>query len=291
MADFSSVIPTGLSRYQTSGKAPVAGLAAGLAAGVATAMALSIVYAAASIYIPIVQLAVLVTVGYGAAIGGVTTAVMRSLKVRNRWAPSGASAVLGVFAWAIAWYPWLYITFNRFEEPVGVIDLLNPFFVVGAIGVILDNGTWSIGHSSDSAVSGGLLAVIWVAEFAAIVGTSVAVAWAMMKDRVFCERCETWCAVEPNLRHVPDELGASLRDALVGQGDVGPILAAPVPDGASVWLTVKVGYCPSCSETNVVAFDRQKQSVDRRGRATVTTTEFVPFHHVSAADMARLRQR
>ena len=204
--------PTGLRPYVSTGKTPFLGLLAGIAAGTASALVMSVIYAYGTIYIPIVQIEFLLTALFGAAIGASTAGVMHRFKVRSRFVIVSWAVLLGIFGWAFSWLPWVFETFRSLEIPLA--EMLQPFFLVQAIDQVYENGTWSIGSSSTTAVSGVMLGIVWVAEAATIIGLSTLVGVNMSADRVFCEKCESWCTVLVD-RALYD-LGASamLRTAL-----------------------------------------------------------------------------
>ena len=282
--------PTGLRPYVSSGKTPLVGVIAGLGAGALVAMLLSVVYAYGTLYIPIVQVEFLLTIAFGAVVGLASASVMHRFKVRSRAIVVGAAFLLGVLAWAVSWPPWIYGTFQRFEIPVTVANVLDPVFIESAILQIYETGTWSIGSSSTSAVSGALLGFVWLAEAVAIVGFSTGVGLAQTKDRVFCEACDSWCTVLPD-RAVYD-IGASdsMRRALLEQGDLSVLTSAPRPTASDRWLSLKLGFCTDCGQTNVIALDEIKQTVDNKGNPQRTPKAYVAFHCVSRGDMTDLRR-
>lgn len=289
MTEPYSPIPAGLVRHLSTGRVPIAGLASGLGVGTATALVLATLYAYACIYIPIVQVSVLLSCGFGAAIGGSAAAVMRSFKVRNRWVTVGLAVLLSAFGWFVSWFPWVYAIFAQAGEVIGLFELLNPFFMFAALSSIYETGTWSIGSHSGSAVSGAFLGIVWFSELVTIVGVGGFTALALTKDKVFCEACDNWCTVLPSVRPFDFSAGSALKEVFTSQGDLRVLTNQPVPALVDKWLVLKVGFCEKCGQTNVAALDQVTLSVDRRGRATQAVSAFVPFYLVSRSDMELLR--
>jgi len=283
--------PPGLSPYVSTGRTPLVGLVAGLGAGTGAALVLSVIYAYGTLYIPIVQIEFLLTVLFGAAVGASVTKVMHAFKVRSRFVVIAAALVLGIFAWAFSWLPWIYGTFSRFEVPVTVGDVFDPLYLLGAITQIYETGTWSIGSSSTSAVSGGLLGFVWVVEAATIIGFSTFVAVSTSADRVFCEKCDSWCTVAPDRALYDIGPGEVLRSALPERADLSVLERAPRPRAKERLPTLQPGFCTGCGETNVLALDDVKQTVDNKGNATRTPRPFVPFHCISRGDMQELQSK
>lgn len=288
MADLSSAVPMPLAPYRSSGRAPILGLAAGAFVGAVVSTVLAPIYVVGATWVPIVQLSALFTVGFGAAVGAAVAGVMRATKVRNRWVTVGFATLATGWGWAFSWWPWVWWVFVREDPSASLLDLFNPFYLVGALSAAYEYGTWSMG-SSGTAVSGIPLAIVWLAEAGTLVGTSVLVAVTMTADRVFCESCGSWCSVEPDLRLLDASVQAELCDGLRTRGDVAALAAAPVAPPGDLWLAVKVAWCPKCGGTNAVALDRATASYDRRGNRSVNKGELFPFHLVSPEAMQHLR--
>lgn len=284
----SSAVPVGFTPYRSTGRAPILGLLAGMVVGAIVATAAAPVYVAGATWVPVVQLSALFTVLFGVAVGGAVAGVMRMTKVRNRWATVGFAAVAAAWGLGVAWFSWVGLVFYREDPTAAPLDLINPFYHLAAILGAYEYGTWSIG-SSGTAVSGIFLAIVWLAEAATVVGGAVGVALSMTADRVFCEACNSWCTVDPDLRLVELAELDTLRDALVNRGDVAPLTTAPGTQLGDAWVAVKAGWCPGCGDTNVVALDRATATYDRRGNRTVTRTELVGFRLVPRDAMAKLR--
>ena len=285
----STPIPAGLPVFRPSGRVSFVGLLVGAAAAVAGATFLAPVYAYGVIYVPIAQISVVLTAAYGAMVGGITAGIMQRFHVRNRWVIIASALTFCGYAWFVQWFPWLYGTLTRFEVEFSGLDLLNPFFLASALSTIYEEGTWTLGHSSSSgAVSGLFLGFIWVLEFLTLVGTGVGIAWTMTADKVFCERCTSWCKVAPRLRAIDVVEGRGLREALRDRGDVEALAKAANTTSADNFVLVKAAWC-GCGETNVVALDEVRVSTDSKGRRTENLTSLLPFHLVPQLEMDRLR--
>ncbi|MBN8614304.1 MAG: hypothetical protein J0L92_27135 [Deltaproteobacteria bacterium] len=286
----SPVGPTRPTPYVSSGRTPIVGLAAGLGAGTLVALVLSVLYAYGTLYIPIVQVEFLLTVAFGAAVGASTTGVMHRFHVRSRAVVVGTSLVLGTLAWAVSWLPWLYATMQRYGSGAGAIDVLDPTFVGVAIAQIYEHGTWGIGSSATSNVSGAMLGAVWVCEAATIIGFSTGVSLSMTKGRVFCETCESWCTVSGDLARWDLDHGETLRSSIVERGELSILSSTPAAVMIDRWLALKLGFCEQCGETNVLAIDSMTRKVDGKGNVTITDRPFVPYHCISKGEMRTLRQ-
>ncbi len=287
--------PAGYPLHVSSGRTPITGLVLGLLAGTAAALVLSVIYAYGTLYIPIVQIEFLLTLGFGAAVGASTSNVMHRFHVRNRAIVIGAAFLLGVFAWAFSWFPWLYGTLDRFGAEVTIERLLDPVFVAFSIAGIYENGTWGIGSttssSGSSAVSGVMLGIVWLGEAAAIIGVSTAVGVNTSKDRVFCEACDTWCTIVADRARYDLDQGSALRAGIVDRSDLTILSSTPGPRAQDRWLALKLGFCPSCGETGVFAIDTVTRKVDNKGNVTFSNSMYLPYRRVPRGEMRSLRDQ
>jgi hypothetical protein len=81
-----------------------------------------------------------------------------------------------------------------------------------------------------------------------------------------------------------------MRRALLDQGDLSVLTSAPRPTASDRWLSLKLGFCTDCGQTNVIALDEIKQTVDNKGNPQRTPKTYVAFHCVSRGDMTDLRR-
>ncbi|MDQ3032838.1 MAG: hypothetical protein M3Y87_10500 [Myxococcota bacterium] len=271
-------------RYRSSGAVPIGGLTLGIAAGAAAAIALSVMYAYATIYIPFVQIEFLITMGFGAAIGGATAATMDRLHVRARWVIVASAIALGLLGWAFSWLPWLYA---MYDVELGV--LVHPLFIASAIAEVYEVGTWSLGRGD--AMTGVALGAVWLGEMLVIVGCSLAVGMALTKDRVFCERCERWCDLDENHRLFGMEHEDVLRRALMEDGDVTPLASIPILPATNHFLAMKLATCTQCQETHAIAVDEVAIVPDGRGHSQTKRKEKIPFLVLRGSELAELRAR
>lgn len=280
--------PLRLRPYVSTGKTPLGGLAAGIGTGAIAAVVLSFLYVLGTVYVPIVQVEVLLTVGFGAAIGAATSRVMHQFKVRSRALTVASAIGLGVVGWCVAWLVWLDHTFG---EEIGLSELANPILTASLVAQVYETGTWALGRSASSApISGIMLGLVWIGEAAIIWGTSVAVALSMTHDRVFCELCDTWCAVATDRQYFDMSATEMLQSRLVEQGDLEILKTSPEPSDGGRWLSLKVAFCDQCCGTNALGIDMIVQTFDR-GREVLTPKPFIAYHCITRDQMDTLRQR
>ena len=280
--------PSPLRRYVSTGKTPLVGLLAGLTTGACAAIVLAHVYVLGTIYIPIVQIEFLLTAGFGAAIGATTSHFMHRFKVRSRALIMALSLGLASIGWFFAWLVWLDHTFG---DQVSMLDLANPILVAQLVVQIFETGTWSVGSSLSGAVNGIPLALVWLVEAALILVAAAFVTHGMTDDRVFCEKCESWCQLLFDRKYFDMTEKEKLHEALVAQGDLSALEAAQPPSSGGTWLSLKIGVCDNCQGTNVLAIDQITQSFDDRGNEIRTPKPFIAYHCVTNDQMSSLRER
>lgn len=283
----------GFPPYVSSGKTPLFGLVLGLIAGAVIAPFLAVIYAFAIAYIPIVYLLFILTVVFGAVVGGTTGMVMHFFKVRSTLVVLLSCFLIGVFAWLVSWPPWIFAVFFRADVPIGPLDVLNPFFLVDALGQIYETGTWSVGRGSTTAVSGLMLGVVWLIEAGLIVGSATLVGAFAGGDRVFCEKCESWCTMLRDQALYDRTAADGIRDALAQRGDLAVLASAPPPGQPMEprqWASLKLGFCPSCGDTNVVGLDLVTETVNSKGQTDRVENEHLPYVCISKDQMRWLRE-
>jgi hypothetical protein len=255
--------------YQPSGRVSIFGVIGGLVVGGLAAFVTAFVYAAALVYIPIVQIAFLIPFGFGALSGFITVAIARQFKLRNRFVALGLALATTSVAYFFSWVPWTYFTLSNLGvSDVGFLDVMNPLVLLEILGEIYVNGAWSIG-SSGSAVSGVMLGICWVLEMLIVLGTACLVGYTQGSKGVFCEGCESWCAELPNLLRYTSAAEMELLRRL-GLRDVAALGQMPgAAMGESPWVELKLSHCTNCGQTNTILLERCTLTRDHRGNAII----------------------
>ncbi len=153
----------------------------------------AIIYAYAIYYIPLAYLNVFSIVIYAILIGLATMFfVIQKGKVRNTTVAMLFGLLGGLISYYIHWAIWCDLVINggiKFSE---VFHLLtNPQDLWAVVVKINEQGTWSLGRSSSTPVSGIFLTILWVIEFAIVIFGAVYVAFNQSKEP-FCEETDRW---------------------------------------------------------------------------------------------------
>lgn len=130
---------------------------------------LSYVYVLVENFIPIIYANVFIVVGYGIAISMMAKIVMYFGKFRSKRAAIIITLVLGVFANYTAWLAHVAYLWNDFNPSFSsYLDLLTsieaPMALAYTLGDLYEFGTWGIGYSPDSNLTGPILGIVWLAE-------------------------------------------------------------------------------------------------------------------------------
>ncbi len=263
--------------YQPSGAVPILGLVLGSAVAIFLATICGFVFGVVEFYNPIIYVNFLGAFFVPAMVGNAVRSTLIKLKVRN-WT---FSMLLGLLtATAIlysAW--WAYV--------VAVVkwELLSPdpTFLWGIIGLISDNGVWSIKRYTPTGV---VLWILWAIEAGAIYFfTMMSV---LDTPPPFCEDCDqvTTQKIAPHPFSMKDSL--QMRDELEdGRAD---LLLASVRDypGANCFLRLTVNACPTCDESYFAVIETVTITVDNEGKSSSSNTTTIPWIKVDAKIVAEL---
>jgi hypothetical protein len=276
--------------YQPSGRVSIFGVVGGLVVGGIAAFVTAIVYAAALVYVPVVQVAVLIPFLFGAGSGAITVAIARRFKLRNRFVAVGLALATTSFAYFFSWVPWTYFTLSHLGvSEYGFVDVLNPLVLFGLLAEFYENGVWSIG-SNGSAVSGIMLGICWFLEMLIVLGMACGVGYTQGSKGVFCEACESWCEELPGIRRfaIAAELELVRR---LGLRDVAVLGQMPVASpGETLWVDLTLSHCASCGQTNTLLVERCTSSRDHRGNTTIARAPLVRHLLVRRDEVEWIRQ-
>ena len=195
---------------------------------------------------------VLACAGSGAAVGFSTAWILRHFKCRNTFLTLALGLLVTTIAFIAAWDLWIYRILDN-DEP-GAISLYmiatNYKATWATIVEVNRFGTWSM-SSSQAAVSGVALWIVWAGEAAIIFACSFLTA-KLVSDTPFCEACQSWC----EKKHVGSQLrlaDASLAEVdakRIASGDFEPITRRGLrPDGDPQWIGFEMNRCEKCGET------------------------------------------
>lgn len=223
---------------------------------------------------------------FGAAIGFVTTSVMRAFHVRSTALVIASVRALAVVGWLVSWIAWLPQVYSN----VRLLHLLNPIVLLECVLQLYDEGTWGVGRRATEALRGPPLAMVWCVEAAFIIGFPLVVAFGRTSEKVYCEDCGAWCQVVPEAKVFDESAFDTLKLALFESGDLGAIDQLPMPFSRKQWLRLKVAFCDHCHGTNAIAVEAVKMR-QVQDRDVPEVTQRIPYHCISSAQIRALRKR
>lgn len=276
--------------YEPSGEVTAAGLAAGAGGGLAVGVVLAFAYSYLIRYVPIAQVNVLCTLGYGAGLGAAVGLLTKWGKMRNNAVGLLTAVVVSAASYYFSWAVWLSILLSGGEESVSSITVaLNPSVSWEVLQRINETGTWSLGRSK-APFAGGALWFVWAAEALMVLVVAPLVAWRFQTAAPFCEPCQTWCDEERGLA----SLGPAHPDDVKQRCEAKDFqsLRAVGPRGADApeWYRLDLHRCPVCGRTNALSVQRERLKVDKKGNASVDSKGLFKGLMLSEADVQQLRQ-
>lgn len=160
--------------YKSSNKITILGFL-GLFLGSALAgIILSIPYLWGIRMIPYMKISFILAIVFGAVLGWVCRFLCGALKVRNR-SMAVIAVILGILLYTyFKWSTYVSFIYSDSYTELLLSVLLNPVALLSGIKEINGFGTWSL-NDNGNAVSGLLLAIVWLGEFLIIAGIQIGI--------------------------------------------------------------------------------------------------------------------
>lgn len=287
--------------YKPSNKMPPAGMLALLAGGIVAALVLALVYVYAVWYIPFVYINFFICLGFGLVLGAVLAVLVRLGKLRSPGAVGILALLVGLVAVYLQWGVYLTLLFNSettgtgknvdtttsFSLPLFADILAHPAAMWLAMLKINETGTWTLKGATPSGV---FLAVIWVIEALIILGGTFLIAKAQATEP-FSETSNEW-ATEETLAHPLTfaQDAAATRTALeTGQFQhLTPHTSAGAEDP---FARLKLHSAPNDHNCRYLTLENVTTTIDKKGKASQSTTTVVQHLAISAAAFQELQRR
>ena len=256
------------------------------AAGAVAALVLGAAYTFATNWVPFVYLNCLLTLGSGALVGVAVTWGARMGKIRNMpiaLAVGGAAGVLAVY------FAWVFDPMARFSDinqPIWDVQILWEYMKLG-----YEKGFWSIGHSG-GAVTGVVLAGVWVVEAGLIIAASVFLVHALLRDKPFCEEMEQWTTTEHDAVQLSlvddDAVDAKLQRLVHGDLDVlGEFYLGEDDDMAVLCLDLTTS--PGCSVCNFLTVRCVRTVMNKKGKPSKSVDALLTNLQLTPEEVAMVR--
>ncbi|MCC5829153.1 MAG: hypothetical protein JJU36_06865 [Phycisphaeraceae bacterium] len=172
--------------YRLSGRLTSRSLPVGLGGTLVASVLLGLVYGLVVYWVPFIYVLFLATAGAGFAVGGIAYNLAIWSHTRNGLLVLAASVLGAVTAYVASFFSWVFVLA---DYDWGV---LAPASMIRAIHWIIENGTWTLGSGGSANVSGLPLLLIWLGEFAIMLGVAVYIGWKQFGEALYCEETGDW---------------------------------------------------------------------------------------------------
>lgn len=255
--------------YSHSGKFGLHGPVLALTAGGVAAWPLGLAYAYLIKWIPFIYLNFLITAGYGFAFGMLASMLLKIGKVRNVPIALLCGIGVGVLAWYGSWNGSVHALVESAPW------FLTPSQIFKVMGLLYDKGSWGIGFSSQTAVTGVPLAIVWLIEGGVIVGLSAIICCGAIANTPFCELHGCWLDEEKKM----DKLDAFTHPdhiAAFQAGDIAPLdLAQPRVPASGKFARLTLKHSASCDDYCALSIANVTVTLDKDGKAQEEAQELM----------------
>jgi hypothetical protein len=273
--------------YRQSRIAPLSGLLLMSLAGAVSAGVLGFAYTWAIVYIPIIYLNILLTIGLGLGVGIAVGMAARAGHVRSSFMTASLAVLWGAVAWYVAWaadprarlagpFPWL---------------LWEPEALWAYASACYEHGTWTFGRHAKQPVTGIILGAVWVIEAGAILWFARKVALGYSSSSTYCERCSRWIETQEDIRRLARKPGVEASLSQLLSGDVSAVgsFERAAPDDPT-YLRLDLTCCPSCEESDYLTVNLVTHQQDKKGKVTVNVEPLVDRMAIAHADIEAVRE-
>jgi hypothetical protein len=282
------------SFYQHSGKFGFHGPLLAILAAVGAGYPLGILYAYLIKWIPFIYLNFFITVGYGLVFGFMTGPLLKFAKVRSGVIALLTGLAVGLGASYLSWNGFVQAMVK--ESPA----LITPGQGLEIMKFLYENGSWGIGFSSSSPITGIPLAIVWLAEAGIIIGLITLLAYGAVARTPFCEQHECWLDEEKTIDkldafRLPDHIAA------LQAGNIAPLeQARPRVPASGSFARLTLRHSARCDDFCTLSIENVSVSLDEDGKQkeeteSIMTNLLVPktmfeylaqFEHASARPVA-----
>lgn len=236
--------------------------------------------------IPFVYISVMLTMGFGFALGTVGILVVKAGHCRNRAVALAVGLLVGAGGLAAS-YGWgfrhaLAEVAERHPE-TSVLQLAQQVSIQKWLDVRIESG-WSIRSSSIDGV--GVL-LIWGIEALFVLGASLFLSFGAACEP-YCERCRVWTKEQKG--GVPGRERADVQP-LLDRGDLAGVLALEAgSENSNVRIRLQRDFCPQCPETAYLTVSEVRTTV-KNGKLEETATELLGYAELSPRLNTQYTQR
>ena len=287
--------------YQPSNKMPPAGILGLLAGGIIAALVLALVYIYAVWYIPFVYVNFFLCLGFGLLLGALLAVLVRIGKLRSPGAVGALGLLVGLVAVYLEWGVYLTLLFNSESTGTGkdvdtstsfssslFADILgHPVAMWLAMQKINETGTWSLKGATPSGI---FLGLIWVVEAVIIVGGAYFMAKAQATEP-FSEVSNEWATEETLAHPLTFAQDAATTRAALEAGNFQHLTPYVGTGTEDPFARLKLHSAPNDHNCRYLTLENVTTTIDKKGKASQSTTTVVQHLAISPAAFAELQRR
>lgn len=272
--------------YTASGMVPPAAWILVAVVLIPIAAICGMIYSAGIVFVPMVKLRWIGSVGLGWVIGMVSAKVCRWGKVRS---PLFTMATV-ITGFLVAYYSAWGI--HRTLLVMGKLGVVNPamFAVQGFFPTEI--GRWMSAlfqNGNAEGITGFALLVVWLIELGSIAyftKTTFATVW---DGRPFCEACDGWNEPAASLLHLPvspdDPAWQSVRE-----GWLDSIRKLRMKENANETVALTLSSCPNCDRSHFLAASGIGWQTNSAGEAKFIESKIFQYMSVTPAQITELKE-
>jgi hypothetical protein len=190
----------------------------------------------------------------------------------------------------VSWVSWLLQILGNGAVRLKSFDLLlRPQVVWQIIGRVRDVGTW--GSTGSEATHGTELTVIWSIEALAVLGFGTLAAVAVIRQKPFCENCDSWCKRSERLVFFPSIFGQELKQRLEAK-DFSFVEKLVPTSEKFAHIRFELFICATCQMLNTISVNQVlvQPAKSRWSKAKTERKELLKFLSVTPEEAALIRR-
>ena len=252
-------------------------------------LVMGIVYAYISVYNPLIGvISFLLPLGFGALFGWGMTKAVSLAKCRNPQVVLLTCSLATVFVLYCVWAFFIYVFLDHIGSPVPLTtvfpDAVGIFNTMSQIAV---NGWYTVKGTTPSGI---VLWLFWVCEAGMIAYLAVSLPFNHVKETLFCEDCNVWCAAKKDLaRYVPTSEKA--KTERIKSGDL-TVLAdlKPATVTAPIYMRLDSQRCGKCSRTSTFQLSQITITTDKHGKPQEKAKKLTELVILTPESLAKLQE-
>jgi hypothetical protein len=272
--------------YTASGLVPPSGWILAAVVLLPIAAIAGMIYSAGIVFVPIVKMRWIGSVGLGWLVGMLAAKVCVWGKVRSRLFAITTVLAGFVVAYYSAW------GIHRTLLVAGQMGVANPaaFAIQGFLPTeIISWMSTLLKNGNAEGIGGFALLVVWAIELGAIAYFTKTTFSTMWDDRPFCEACDRWNDPTDTLLHLPvspdDPAWQTVRE-----GWLDAIRKLKIKENANESVAMTLTSCPDCDRSHYLSATGIGWQSSSTGEATLVESDIFRYMSVTPTQINELKE-